>query len=217
MGGWRRSHRRRNDARTCQRPQRRRVGISPQPAAGSGPRHRRDPHPGGVLMRADHVGIRDDPSSPSARSSHPARSTPESTPTSRPAMPARAPYPRPSDPATMIYGTPPRSGLLVGHVGRHRRDRTVLGNRHVLGMSAERASLYPNTLSPTPNDATPLPTASTTPANSVPRTGDRGLISPVRNLMKGPGSPVGAVRPVHRRRVDLDEHPDVPRSRLLHF
>jgi hypothetical protein len=45
-------------------------------------------------------------------------------------------------------------------------------------------SLYPNTLSPTPNDATPLPTASTTPANSVPRTGNRGLISPVRNLMK---------------------------------
>jgi hypothetical protein len=51
-------------------------------------------------------------------------------------------------------------------------------------MSAERALLYPNTLSPTPNDATPLPTASTTPANSVPRTGDRGLIGPVRNLMK---------------------------------
>src|SRR5271166_6445544 len=62
------------------------------------------------------------------------------------------------------------SGLLVGHVRRHGRERAVLGNRHVLGVSAERASLYPNTLSPTSNDVTPLPTASTTPANSVPRT-----------------------------------------------
>src|SRR5690348_4009681 len=30
-----------------------------------------------------------------------------------------------------------------------------------------------------------------------------------------PGSPIGAVRPIHRGRVDLDEQPIVPRSGLL--
>jgi hypothetical protein len=34
---------------------------------------------------------------------------------------------------------------------------------------------------------------------------------------EGLGSPVGAVRPIHRGRVDLDEQPGVPRSRLLDF
>ncbi len=45
-------------------------------------------------------------------------------------------------------------------------------------------SLYPNTLSPTWKDVTPLPTASIRPANSVPRTVDRGLTTPGRGLMK---------------------------------
>ena len=45
-------------------------------------------------------------------------------------------------------------------------------------------SLYPNTRSPTLKDVTPLPTASTTPANSPPRTVTRGPMSPVRDLMK---------------------------------
>jgi hypothetical protein len=45
-------------------------------------------------------------------------------------------------------------------------------------------SLYPKTLSPTSKDVTPLPTASTTPANSFPRTVARGPTSPVKNLMK---------------------------------
>ena len=49
-----------------------------------------------------------------------------------------------------------------------------------------RPSIYPNTLSPTSKEVTPLPTASTSPANSVPRTLRFGLTSPVRNLkMKG--------------------------------
>jgi hypothetical protein len=51
-------------------------------------------------------------------------------------------------------------------------------------MSTERALVVPNTLSPALKDVTPLPTVSTTPANSFPRTVARGLISPVKNLMK---------------------------------
>jgi hypothetical protein len=46
--------------------------------------------------------------------------------------------------------------------------------------------LYPKTRSPTSKDVTPPPTASTSPANSFPRTVTRGLLSPVKNLlMKG--------------------------------
>ena len=47
-----------------------------------------------------------------------------------------------------------------------------------------RPSLYPNTRSPTWKDVTPLPTASTSPANSFPRTVARGLTSPVKNRTK---------------------------------
>jgi len=44
----------------------------------------------------------------------------------------------------------------------------------------------PNTRSPTSKDVTPLPTASTSPANSFPRTVTLGRTSPVKNLvMKG--------------------------------
>jgi hypothetical protein len=46
--------------------------------------------------------------------------------------------------------------------------------------------LNPNTWSPTSNDVTPRPTASTSPANSFPRTVILGLMSPVKNrTMKG--------------------------------
>jgi hypothetical protein len=49
-----------------------------------------------------------------------------------------------------------------------------------------RVPLYPKTRSPTWKDVTPLPIASTAPANSFPRTVTRGLLSPVKNrLMKG--------------------------------
>lgn len=51
-------------------------------------------------------------------------------------------------------------------------------------MSTEGPSLYPKTRWPSSKDVTPLPTASTTPANSVPRTVARGLMSPVASLMK---------------------------------
>ena len=44
--------------------------------------------------------------------------------------------------------------------------------------------MNPNTRSPTVKDVTPLPTASTSPANSFPSTVPRGLTSPVRNLEK---------------------------------
>jgi hypothetical protein len=46
--------------------------------------------------------------------------------------------------------------------------------------------LKPNTRSPTSNDVTPRPTASTAPANSFPSTVTLGLVSPVKNrTMKG--------------------------------
>ena len=51
-------------------------------------------------------------------------------------------------------------------------------------MSADGPALYPNTFSPTENAVTALPTASTTPAYSFPRTIARGLMSPVNSLMK---------------------------------
>ena len=44
-----------------------------------------------------------------------------------------------------------------------------------------RHSLNPNTSSPTAKDVTPLPTASTTPANSHPRTVAFGLSSPLKS------------------------------------
>ena len=43
------------------------------------------------------------------------------------------------------------------------------------------APLNPNTRSPTLKDVTPAPTASTSPANSFPRTVTLGLMSPVKN------------------------------------
>ena len=42
-------------------------------------------------------------------------------------------------------------------------------------------SLYPNTRSPTANDVTLLPIASTSPANSFPSTVAFGLTSPLKN------------------------------------
>ena len=44
--------------------------------------------------------------------------------------------------------------------------------------------MNPNTLSPTLKDVTPLPIASTSPANSFPMTIPLGLTSPVKNLEK---------------------------------
>jgi hypothetical protein len=44
--------------------------------------------------------------------------------------------------------------------------------------------LNPNTRSPTSNDVTPRPTASTSPANSLPRIVTLGLASPVSNRTK---------------------------------
>ena len=41
--------------------------------------------------------------------------------------------------------------------------------------------MNPNTRSPTLKDVTPAPTASTSPANSFPRTVTLGLMSPVKN------------------------------------
>jgi hypothetical protein len=51
----------------------------------------------------------------------------------------------------------------------------------------------------------------------VPRTVTLGLMSPLNNLrMKGLAAPVTAVRPIHCRRVNLDEHLVVPGRRLVH-
>ena len=59
---------------------------------------------------------------------------------------------------------------------------------------------------------------ATTPANSFPNTVARGLMSPVNNLMKkGFAAPARAVRPIHRRGMNLDEHLPVPDRRFLHF
>jgi hypothetical protein len=55
-----------------------------------------------------------------------------------------------------------------------------------VGAAPNRPSLNPNTRSPAENDVTALPTASTTPANSVPRTVAFGFTSPEKNrTMKG--------------------------------
>ena len=60
------------------------------------------------------------------------------------------------------------------------------GTARYSACAPNRPSQYPKTRSPALNDATPLPTASTTPANSLPRTLTLGRMSPVNNrTMKG--------------------------------
>ena len=110
------------------------------------------------------------------------------------------------------------SGLLIGHARRHGGKRTVLGNRHVLGMSTERTLVVPE------HSVAGLKRRDAA-ADSLDHSGE--LIAQDRRSWPGEpgeesheeglGSPAGAVSPVHGCRVDLDEHLVVLDSRLLHF
>ena len=104
-----------------------------------------------------------------------------------------------------------RGGLRVGQARRDPGQRSVLTDGQVLRVGAAAVSSYPNTRSPTAKHVTLGPTASTCPANSLPRIVTRGRDEPC----EGPGeerrsTPEPAVGAVHRRRVDLDEHLVVP-------
>ena len=111
------------------------------------------------------------------------------------------------------------SGLLVGHVRRHGRERTVLGDRQVLGVSTEpalaesehlvadregrdaAADRLDHSRELIPEDRRPWPDEPAEEPNE-----------------EGLARPEAAVRPIHRRRVDLDEHlvvPDRPARRPL--
>jgi hypothetical protein len=46
---------------------------------------------------------------------------------------------------------------------------------------------------------------------------DHSIVPGEESHEEGLGGPAGAVRPIHRRRMNIDEHPIVPDSRLLHL
>ena len=90
------------------------------------------------------------------------------------------------------------------HAGRLVRQRAALPDADVLRVRAELFT--PKTSSPTSNSVTAAPTASTSPANSMPR------IRSLRPEQAGEeaadevlGAAKPGVGPVDRRRVDLDE------------
>jgi hypothetical protein len=107
-------------------------------------------------------------------------------------------------------------GLLLGHVRRHGRERAVLGDRHVLGVSTERALVVPehSVAGLERRDATAdrLDYSRKLSPEDL-RSGP--CESGEESHEEGPDSPVGAVCPIHRRRANLDEHLVVPGSRLL--
>jgi hypothetical protein len=71
--------------------------------------------------------------------------------------------------------------LLEGQALRDGRHQPVLGHDQVLGVGPKVVPRNPNTRSPTLQAVTPSPTASTSPANSVPKTVRLGRRSPRNN------------------------------------
>ena len=109
------------------------------------------------------------------------------------------------------------SGLLVGHIRRHGREQTVFGNRHVFGMSTERAFVVPEhpvaDLEGRDAGADRLDySCELIPEDRHPWSDE----SAEQSHDEGLGSPEAAVRPIHRRRVNLDEHLVVSGRRLFH-
>jgi hypothetical protein len=103
------------------------------------------------------------------------------------------------------------SGLLVGQVRRHVRERAVLGNRHVLGMRTERSFVISEYLVAdcVSRDATADRfnyTCELVPQNRGPWPAEASE----EFHEEGLGRPARAVRAVHCRRMNLDEYLVVP-------
>jgi hypothetical protein len=114
------------------------------------------------------------------------------------------------------------SGLLIGQVRRHGGQRTVFGHRQVLGMGTEPAPVLQSAVAEHPvadrqgRDAT---------ADRLDLAGK--LIAQDRHLRpdqpgeqphdEGLARPEAGVRPVHRGRMNLDQHLVAGGRRLVHL
>jgi hypothetical protein len=85
-----------------------------------------------------------------------------------------------------------RGGFVESEVARFP-DQLLLGRGAILGVGAEFGAGKPATSSPTLKRVAEGPTASTTPANSVPRTVLRGPVMPKARRPNGP-KPAGISR-----------------------